>query len=89
MEHLEQCLAQTRRSIKLNASAFPAKGSLVRQCDCLSESGHAFLKKNFIGVELIYNVVLVSGVQHSDSVKHIHMFILFSNFFPIWVITEY
>ena len=35
-------------------------------------------KKNFIGVELIYNV---SGVQESDSVIHIHIFILFQIFF--------
>ena len=34
---------------------------------------------NFIGVELIYNVVLVSGVQQSDSV--IHIFILFQILF--------
>ena len=27
----------------------------------------------FIGVELIYNVVLVSGIQQSDSVIHIHI----------------
>ena len=36
-----------------------------------------FKKKfNFIGVQLIYNVVLVSGVQQSDSAVHIHIFIL-------------
>ena len=35
---------------------------------------------NFIGVELIYNVVLVAGVQQSDSVIHIHVFILFQIF---------
>ena len=29
--------------------------------------------KIFIGVQLIYNVVLVSGVQQSDSVMHIHI----------------
>ena len=34
----------------------------------------------FIGVELIYNVVLVSGVQQSDSIIHIHIFILFRLF---------
>ena len=32
---------------------------------------------NLIGVELIYNVVLVSGVQQSDSVIHMHIFIPF------------
>ena len=30
-----------------------------------------FKKKNFIGVWLIYNVVLVSGVQQNESVIHI------------------
>ena len=36
----------------------------------------------YIGVELIYNVVSVSGVQPSDSVIHIHIFILFQILFP-------
>ena len=31
----------------------------------------------FIGVELIYNVVLVSGVWQSESVTHIHISTLF------------
>ena len=31
----------------------------------------------FIGVKLIYNVVLVSGVQQSESVIHIHISTLF------------
>ena len=31
------------------------------------------LKKNYIGVHLISNVVLVSGVQQSDSVIHIYI----------------
>ena len=35
------------------------------------------LNFNFIGVQLIYSVVLVSGVRLSDSVIHIHIFILF------------
>ena len=30
---------------------------------------------NFTGVELIYHVVLVSGVQQSDSAVHIHIYI--------------
>ena len=30
-----------------------------------------------IEVQLVYNVVLVSGVQHSDSVTHIYISILF------------
>ena len=40
----------------------------------------AFL--NFIGVELIYNAVLVSDVQHTDPVIHMHLFILFQALFP-------
>ena len=36
----------------------------------------------YIGVYLIYNVVLVSGIQQSDSVLHIHMSILFQILFP-------
>ena len=35
------------------------------------------------------NVVIVSGVQQSDSVIHTHVSILFSDSFPINVITEY
>ena len=38
---------------------------------------YLFIFKIFIGVELIYNVVLASGVQQSDSVIPIHIFILF------------
>ena len=37
-----------------------------------------FLKFNFIEVYLIYNVVLVSGIQQSDSVIHINTAIFFS-----------
>ena len=37
----------------------------------------------YIGVELIDNVVLVSGVQQSDSVIHIHVSILFQIIFPL------
>ena len=40
---------------------------------------------NFIGVQLIYSVVLVSGVWQSDSVIHIPS----SDSFLIEVITEY
>ena len=36
----------------------------------------------FIGVQLIYNVVLVSGVQQSESVMHIHISTLFQIVFP-------
>ena len=34
---------------------------------------------SFFGVQLIYNVVLVSGVQQNESVTHIHKF---TPFFP-------
>ena len=37
----------------------------------------------YIGVELINYVVLVSGVQQSDSVTHMHVSILFQILFPI------
>ena len=43
-----------------------------------------FLK--FIEAELIYNIVLISAVQQSDSVTHIYSF-LYS--FPLWFITGY
>ena len=37
----------------------------------------------YIEVELIYNVVLVSSVQHSDSVVHIYTYLFFSDSFPL------
>ena len=43
-------------------------------------SNAAFI--DLIEVELIYNTVLVSGVQHSDSVIHIHVSILFQILSP-------
>ena len=33
---------------------------------------YIFFKLTFIGIWLIYNVVLVSAVQQSESVVHIH-----------------
>ena len=42
-----------------------------------------FIFKNFIGVQLIYNVVLVSGVQQNESVIHIHITTLFLDSFSI------
>ena len=36
-----------------------------------------FLKKIFIGIKLIYNVVLVLGVQHRESVLHIYIIFRF------------
>ena len=46
-----------------------------------------FVKLIFIGVELTYNVLLVSAVQQSESVIRIST--LFKNSLPIQVITEY
>ena len=37
----------------------------------------------FIGVWLSYNVVLVSGIQQSESVVHILIYTLFLHYFPI------
>ena len=38
----------------------------------------------FFEVQLIYNVVLVPGVQQSDSVLYIYIYIhTFSDFFPL------
>ena len=36
----------------------------------------------YIGVQLINNVVIVSGVQQSDSVIHVHVSIVFQILFP-------
>ena len=49
---------------------------MQRVCGLSKESPDLFLFKNivFIEVELIYNVVPVSPVQHSDSVIHIQTF---------------
>ena len=53
---------------------------------CIWSSYHFFLSlslfKIFIGIQLIYNVVLVSGVQQNESVTHIHIFTLFLILFP-------
>ena len=46
----------------------------------------------FSDVELVYNVGwLVSGVQQSDSVIHIYIYIytLFLYYFPLWFIIGY
>ena len=45
------------------------------------DSGRLFFSI-FTVVQLIYNVVLISGVQKSNSVIHTHMFILFQILFP-------
>ena len=46
------------------------------------------LKLFYIEAKLINNVVLISGVQQTDSVIHI-MYFLFSNSLLIYVIIEY
>ena len=44
--------------------------------------GHFVFKSFFlIGIQLIYNVVLVSGIQKNDSIVHIHISILFQIIF--------
>ena len=43
------------------------------------------LKKFFIEVQLIYIVVLVSGVQQSDSVIHIHTYIYIYIYIHIYI----
>ena len=43
----------------------------------------------YIGVQLIYNVILVSGGQQTDSVKHIHICILCQTLYPYWLLLEY
>ena len=48
-----------------------------------------FFKLIFIGVQLLYNVVLVSTVQQSESAIRIHISPLFSDFLPIQVTTEH
>jgi len=51
------------------------KGSMIFS---VVKMGNFFLfKDNFI-----YNVVLILGVQHSDSVIHIHILIIFQIIFP-------
>ena len=44
-----------------------------------------FFQNIFIGILLIYNVVLISGVQQNEPVTHI----FFKDSFPIYVITKY
>ena len=48
-----------------------------------------FLIYFFIEVELIYDTMLVSGVQHNDSVIYIHVYNLSSDSLPLQVIIKY
>ena len=49
------------------------------------EFRYYLIKKNVIGVQLIYNVVLVSSIQQTESVIHIHISALFLDSFPIQI----
>ena len=49
------------------------------------KSNFSKFKQIFIEVWLIYTIVLISAMQQSDSVMHIH----FSYSFPLWLITGY
>ena len=68
---------------KQGLSAFPSSVSDLRifpetSFVCFS---FFFIFKHFMEVELIYNVVLISAVQQSDSFIHIHISILFQILF--------
>ena len=45
--------------------------------------GNGFLKFIFIGVLLLYNIVLVPAVQQRESAVHVYLSPLFSDFLPI------
>ena len=52
--------------------------------------GHELKKKFFlIKVELIYNVVLVSSVQQSDSVLYIYIYIYIYIYLPFQILFHY
>ena len=58
------------------------KGCLVALGSLGKHVGGGFF---FSKVELIYNIVLVLGVQQSDSVIHICVYVyIFFQFFSIW-----
>ena len=50
---------------------------IIWQCCHFNSQICVFFKFNFIGVQLIYNVILVSGVWQNESVMHINTSILF------------
>ena len=59
------------------------------KCSFLSFFLSSSLPSIFIGVQLIYNSVLGSGVQQSESVIYLSLYITsFLDSFPIWAITE-
>ena len=47
-----------------------------------ASSVYTFYLKLALGVKLVHNVVLVSGVQHSESVIYIHVPLLFQILSP-------
>ena len=53
--------------------------SVCCRCDPKKTKKKIFFKLNFIGVKLIYNVVLASGVQQSELVIHKNISIIFSH----------
>ena len=46
-----------------------------------AQKGSFYVFTYLIEIELTYNVVLMSAVQRSDSVRHLHIYILFHVFF--------
>ena len=59
-------------------------------CSFLSFFLASFLPLFFTGVQLIYNTVLGSGVQQSESVISLYMYITsVLDSFPAWASTEY
>ena len=69
----------------LRSLQVPSKGSytlqsLIHICydyssSCASRQHELCLLKNFIEIQLVYNIVLVSSVEQSDSVIYIHIYI--------------
>ena len=56
--------------------------SVALERACISSycgNGNSFFKIKFIRVQLAYSVVLLSGIQQSESVIPIHTSILFKN----------
>ena len=83
---------------KVSCEEWEAKVQWVMGSRKLENMRHflLFLLFFLIGVKLIYNVVLVSGVQHSDSVVRIYicnMYIIYIyyslDFFPLEAIMKY
>ena len=71
-----------QRAISDSASKLtPPARVCVCFCTLLEDCSDSFFKLIFFGVQLIYNVVLVSAVQQRESVIHIHMSTLFQIIF--------